>query len=91
VGRFWNIGPQRSLYVPGVWLKRGPNEVIAFDLLPRVGPVLRGRTEPLFDKPKNSLLPKLPLGVCCATCHAKGKAHGLRVRQNRKGASTNPL
>jgi len=31
-GRFWNVGPQRALYVPGVWLRRGVNEVVAFDL-----------------------------------------------------------
>jgi beta-galactosidase len=31
-GRFWNAGPQRSLYVPGVWLRRGYNDVIALDL-----------------------------------------------------------
>jgi beta-galactosidase len=83
LGRFWNIGPQRSLYLPGVWLKRGRNEVIAFDLLPRVRPALRGGTEPLFDQPDRKVVSTLPLGVCCAACHAKGEAHGLAVRQNR--------
>jgi beta-galactosidase len=34
-GRFWNIGPQRALYIPGVWLHRGHNEVIALDLFAR--------------------------------------------------------
>jgi beta-galactosidase len=81
LGRFWNIGPQRSLYLPGVWLKRGPNEVIAFDLMPGVPPAICGRTEPLFDQPERTRSPKLPLGVCCATCYAKGEAHGLGVRQ----------
>jgi len=42
VGRFWDIGPQRSLFVPGVWLRRGRNDVIALELFgrqsfPRVG------------------------------------------------------
>jgi beta-galactosidase len=91
LGRFWNIGPQRSLYVPGVWLKRGLNEVIAFDLSARAGPTLRGLTQPFFDEPPSSRLSNLPLGVCCATCHAKGEAHGLRGRQSRKNASTEPL
>jgi beta-galactosidase len=31
-GRFWNIGPQGSLYVPGTWLRKGANEAVAFDL-----------------------------------------------------------
>jgi beta-galactosidase len=44
-GRLWNIGPQRALYVPGVWLQPGGNDVIALDLLPRDSrgtPKLRG-------------------------------------------------
>ena len=32
LGRFWNIGPQKTLYVPGPWLKQGANEVIVFDV-----------------------------------------------------------
>lgn len=33
LGRYWEIGPQFSLYVPGVWLKQGRNEIIIFDQL----------------------------------------------------------
>ncbi|MCO6498265.1 MAG: beta-galactosidase [Chitinophagaceae bacterium] len=32
LGRFWNIGPQQRLYCPASWLKKGKNEIIAFDL-----------------------------------------------------------
>lgn len=32
LGRFWNIGPQETLFVPGCWLRAGRNEVIVFDL-----------------------------------------------------------
>ncbi len=32
LGRFWNIGPQKTLYVPAPWLKPGENEVVVFDL-----------------------------------------------------------
>ena len=31
LGRFWNIGPQYTLYVPEEWLKTGVNEVVVFD------------------------------------------------------------
>lgn len=48
VGRFWRIGPQQTLYVPGAWLRRGLNELVAFDLHPANSPVLRGVTEPLY-------------------------------------------
>lgn len=32
LGRFWNIGPQKRLYCPASWLKKGENEIIIFDL-----------------------------------------------------------
>jgi beta-galactosidase len=32
LGRFWNIGPQRQLYCPATWLKKGKNEIVIFDL-----------------------------------------------------------
>ena len=33
LGRYWNIGPQQTMYVPGPWLKPGRNEFIVLDLL----------------------------------------------------------
>lgn len=33
LGRYWNIGPQKRLYCPASWLKRGANEIIVFDML----------------------------------------------------------
>lgn len=32
LGRFWQIGPQRTLYLPAPWLKRGDNQIVVFDL-----------------------------------------------------------
>lgn len=32
LGRFWEIGPQQSLYVPVGWLKKGKNSIIVLDL-----------------------------------------------------------
>ncbi len=32
LGRYWSIGPQQTLYLPGVWLHRGENNVIILDL-----------------------------------------------------------
>ncbi|MBF0759793.1 beta-galactosidase [Dysgonomonas mossii] len=31
IGRYWNVGPQQTLYVPGVWLKKGQNEIVIFE------------------------------------------------------------
>lgn len=30
LGRYWNVGPQRTLYLPGVWLKEN-NEIVIFE------------------------------------------------------------
>jgi len=32
IGRFWKIGPQQTLFMPGCWLKKGKNEVIVLDV-----------------------------------------------------------
>lgn len=33
LGKYWNIGPQQTLYIPAGWLKKGLNEVVVFDEL----------------------------------------------------------
>jgi len=30
LGRFWNLGPQQTLYVPAPWLQKGNNEIVVF-------------------------------------------------------------
>jgi beta-galactosidase len=31
IGRYWKAGPQQTLYIPGVWLKEGANEIVIFE------------------------------------------------------------
>uniref|UniRef100_A0AC11BP59 Galactosidase beta 1 like 3 n=1 Tax=Ovis aries TaxID=9940 RepID=A0AC11BP59_SHEEP len=31
LGRYWNIGPQEALYLPGSWLQPGANEIVLFE------------------------------------------------------------
>jgi beta-galactosidase len=31
IGRYWQVGPQQTLYIPGVWLKKGENEIVIFE------------------------------------------------------------
>jgi beta-galactosidase len=52
LGRFWDIGPQATLYVPGVWLKKGKNDVVIFELSKNdPQPKLAGLTQPILDAP----------------------------------------
>ncbi|OAB38241.1 beta-galactosidase [Paenibacillus macquariensis subsp. defensor] len=32
LGRYWNVGPQKTLYVPGPLLNQGENEIVIFEL-----------------------------------------------------------
>jgi beta-galactosidase len=48
LGRFWDIGPQQTLYVPGPWLRPGRNDVVVFSLTPPSRPSMAGLTAPIF-------------------------------------------
>ena len=51
IGRFWSIGPQQTLYVPGCWLKKGTNEVIVLDIVgPKASPTAFCQSSPELDK-----------------------------------------
>ena len=49
IGRYWEIGPQQTLYVPGCWLKKGENEVIILDMAGSVQPQTEGLQQPILD------------------------------------------
>ena len=42
LGRYWNIGPQQTLFCPGCWLQPGENEVVVLDLSSDGRPRLAG-------------------------------------------------
>lgn len=50
LGRYWNIGPQQTMYVPGPWLKSGANEVVILDLLGPSEPVVAALDHPILDE-----------------------------------------
>ena len=49
LGRFWKIGPQQTLYMPGCWLKKGENEIIVLDLLGPEQATVKGLKQPILD------------------------------------------
>ncbi|MFP5237817.1 MAG: glycoside hydrolase family 35 protein [Acidobacteriota bacterium] len=51
LGRFWDIGPQFTLYLPGPWMKRGANDVVLFDLRGDANDKIKMVTTPIFDNP----------------------------------------
>lgn len=49
LGRYWNIGPTQTMYVPGVWLNKGKNEVVILDMHRPVAARLQGLDKPILD------------------------------------------
>jgi beta-galactosidase len=50
LGRFWNIGPTQTAYLPGPWLKPGGNEIVILDYLGPATPVIAGLEKPILDQ-----------------------------------------
>jgi beta-galactosidase len=62
IGRFWKIGPQQALYMPGVWLRKGENEIVILDLEKPTEAAITGIANPILDKINSdvSLLSRKP-------------------------------
>lgn len=51
IGRYWDIGPQFTLYVPGPWLHTGENSIVVLDVDGVASPHLDGITTPILNGP----------------------------------------
>ena len=49
MGRFWEIGPQQTLFMPGCWLKEGENEILVLDLKGPAKASIKGLKKPILD------------------------------------------
>lgn len=59
IGRFWKVGPQQTLFLPGCWLKKGKNVIQILDI---VGPksevtTVKGLSAPVIDELHREFLP----------------------------------
>ena len=50
MGRFWKIGPQQTLYMPGCWLRKDKNEIVVLDFESPKSPTIAGIALPILDK-----------------------------------------
>ena len=50
LGRYWSIGPQQTLYLPGPWLKSRGNEIVVLDLMGPSKAEIAGRTAPILNE-----------------------------------------
>jgi beta-galactosidase len=50
LGKYWEIGPQQTLFVPSCWLKKGVNEVVVFDELKDGHTTLNAIPNPILNE-----------------------------------------
>ncbi|RZL24333.1 MAG: beta-galactosidase, partial [Pedobacter sp.] len=56
IGRYWSIGPQQTLYIPGVWLKKGENQIMVLELGNPKSNTLTGRKDQVWSTQIDSTL-----------------------------------
>ena len=52
LGRFWDLGPMSSLFLPGAWLHTGDNKITVLDLDGCKGVTVHGNDHPTYLEPK---------------------------------------
>lgn len=55
IGRYWNVGPQQTLYVPAPWLKKGKNEIVIFEMHKMGVNTIKGIDHPILDDLKDEM------------------------------------
>ena len=50
IGKYWNIGPQQTLYVPAQWLKKGENEIVIIEELKPEQEIIQCLDHPVLDE-----------------------------------------
>ena len=52
LGRYWEIGPQQTVYVPVEWLRKGKNEIAVLELLKPEQTILKAIDKPILSQLK---------------------------------------
>jgi len=57
LGRHWYIGPQQTVFCPGVWLKTGVNEIVVLEIENRAHRSIAGLRRPVYGGEADQLAP----------------------------------
>ncbi|SFW46561.1 glycoside hydrolase family 35 protein [Chitinophaga sancti] len=52
LGRYWEVGPQQTVFVPAEWLKQGENSIAVLELIKTEVQVVRGVDHAILDEVK---------------------------------------
>jgi len=50
LGRYWHLGPQQTLFLPGVWLHKGRNQIAVFEGVKDTVSTVAGLEEPILNE-----------------------------------------
>ena len=50
LGRYWDVGPHRALYLPAPFIRAGSNELLVFEVLPSAAMVAGNASVLLVDQ-----------------------------------------
>lgn len=78
LGRYWNIGPTQTMYLPAPWLKKGANKVLVLDLIGPEEASLKGLDKPIL----NELRPNKDFSL---SARPKVKFNVGQLKPNHKG------
>ena len=90
LGRFWDIGPTQTAYLPGPWLNKGRNEIVILDLFGPREPEVAGLATPILNQLRPGLdfarsqRPEVQLNLKGATPAQTGQfAPGAQMQEVR--------
>ncbi len=79
LGRFWNIGPQQTLYVPPSWLHEGRNDIVVLEMQPGWYPCIAGaRRTPYSAAPRSN---RNDIAAVLQAWQDGSRTHGFRGRK----------
>ena len=50
LGRYWQVGPQQTLFLPGAWLRKGRNEIVVFETGASSARTVAGLDRPILEE-----------------------------------------
>ena len=97
LGRYWNIGPTQTMYIPTPWLKKGTNEILILDIVGPERMVVSGVEEPVLNqlnpekdfagikRPKVNLNIEKLKPVISSAFKPGGESQTIKFKQSAKG------
>lgn len=86
LGRFWEVGPQQTLYVPGCWLRKGNNEIVVMDITGPRNASVKGLDKPNVAELHREYLPSDALKGDALKAALSGRTKSVQTTVTDGGA-----